>query len=134
MFVSVFGFGCLYVCPSVSFGRSVGVALVLIGVYQFVRGRATVGVWLTSVGALLAILGTFAPAMLRVPSRFWWRFAHVLGWVNSRVLLTLFFFLVLTPIGLIFRVIGRDPLSQRRSATTWLPYPERPPKHYEHMF
>ena len=117
-----------------SFGRSVGSVLVLIGVYQFARGRPTAGVWMTSVGALLAALGTFAPAALNVPSRVWWRVSHALGWVNSRVLLSVFFFAVLTPVGVIFRLIGRDPLSQKPDGTTWTPYPARPPKHYEHLF
>ena len=117
-----------------SFGRSVGTLLVLIGVYQFVRGRATAGFWMMGIGALLAILGTLAPTTLRAPSRLWWRVSHALGWVSSHVLLTLFFFLVLTPLGLIFRLIGRDPLSQRSGETTWSPYPERRPNHYDHMF
>ena len=117
-----------------AFGRSVGVVLALIGVYQFVRGRPAAGTSMTGIGALLAVLGTFAPAQLRVPSRLWWRFAHALGWVNSRVLLSLFFFLVLTPLGLVFRLMGRDPLSQRARETTWAPYPKRPRDHYEHLF
>jgi hypothetical protein len=116
------------------FGRSVGTVLFLIGVYQLWRGRSTAGVSFVTVGALLATLGTFAPASLRIPSRVWWKFSHALGWVNSRILLSLFFFLVLTPIGLVFRLMGRDPLSRRGHATTWSPYPARGRDHYEHMF
>jgi hypothetical protein len=118
-----------------SFGRSVGIALLLIGVYQLaVRGRATAGGVLAGMGALLAVLGTVAPATLDVPSRLWWRFSHALGWFNSRVLLTLFFFAVLTPLGLVFRLMGRDVLAQRTKGSTWLPYPQRTRDHYEHLF
>jgi len=64
------------------------------------------------------------------------RLAHVLGWVNSRVLLTALFFLVLTPMGLVLRLAGRDPLRlRRREGSGWSPYPPRfrDPKHYERM-
>jgi saxitoxin biosynthesis operon SxtJ-like protein len=116
-----------------AFGRSVGAVLVLIGSYQLYRGRSAAMVTLP-LGIALALAGTFAPALLRVPSRWWWRLSHALGWVNSRVLLSLFFFGVLTPVGLFFRSIGRDPLQRRKRATTWSAYGERPPNHYEHLF
>jgi hypothetical protein len=49
-----------------------------------------------------------------------------LGYVNARVILSIAFFLVLTPIGLIWRLIGRDPLVRKRSSWTgWTAYPER---------
>ncbi len=117
-----------------SFGRSVGLVLLLIGLFQLWRGRTLLGGVMLAVGVVLVVLGTFAPAALRVPSRLWWRFATALGWVNSRILLSLFFFLVLTPIGLVFRLTGRDPLSQRAKGTTWSPFPGRPRDHFEHMF
>ena len=117
-----------------AFGRSVGVVLFLIGLYQFWRGRSTAGVSFAAVGAVLMVLGTFAPAALRLPSKLWWKFSHVLGWVNSRIILSTFFFLVLTPIGLLFRLTGRDPLSQRGTGSTWSAYPARKRDHYERMF
>ena len=117
-----------------AFGRSVGTVLALIGVYQIVRGRTTAGAWFVTIGAVLAVLGTFAPSALARPSRWWWRFSHALGWVNSRVLLSVFFFAVLTPVGLVFRLFGRDPLSQRATPSTWSPYPQRPRNHYERLF
>ncbi len=107
----------------------------MIGVFQIViRGRISAGVWLAGVGTVLALLGTFTPSVLRIPSRWWWRLSHALGWINTRVLLSLFFFVVLTPIGLLFRLLGRDPLSQRAGSSTWSPYPSRPRGHFERMF
>lgn len=117
-----------------AFGRSVGGVLVILGVYQLARGRGIPGASLAAIGALLVLLGTLAPATLRVPSRLWWRFSGALGWVNSRVLLSLFYFVVLTPLGAVFRLTGRDALSQRPADTTWVPYPERRGDHYEHLF
>jgi hypothetical protein len=52
--------------------------------------------------------------------------AAVLGYVNARIILTIAFLLLLTPIGLIWRAIGRDPLTRkRRNFPGWSPYPAR---------
>ena len=44
----------------------------------------------------------------------------VLGYVNARVILTIAFALVLMPLGLIWRLIGRDPLANRRASVARL--------------
>ena len=118
------------------FGRSVGVVLTLIAAYQLVRGRRALGEVMGSLGVLLAVLGTFAPRALVLPSRYWWKFAHALGWFNSRVLLGLFYGCIITPLGMVWRATGRDPLTQRPASTTWVDYPagRRDAKHYEHIF
>lgn len=41
------------------------------------------------------------------------KFAHILGWVNTRIILTLVYFLVFTPVALIFKLIGKDPMNRR---------------------
>lgn len=40
----------------------------------------------------------------------WYKLAEGLGWFNSRVLLSLVFYLIVTPIALLFRLFGNDPL------------------------
>jgi hypothetical protein len=49
------------------------------------------------------------------------KFAHALGWVNSRVLLTILFYLVFAPYGFLSRLFGRDPLRRRNKSgdTYW---------------
>ena len=41
------------------------------------------------------------------------KFAHALGWVNTRILLFLFFYLVITPVAVAARLLGKDLLAQR---------------------
>ena len=63
--------------------------------------------------------------------------ALVLGYVNARVILTIAFALVLTPIGLFWRLIGKDPLArQRKNWAGWSPYPARyrDPDHFKRMY
>ena len=50
----------------------------------------------------------------------------VLGYVNARVILTVAFTIVFVPLGLLWRVTGRDPLAKRRdSFAGWTAYPAR---------
>lgn len=43
----------------------------------------------------------------------WFKLAEYLGWFNARVLLSLVYYLIVTPIGFIFRLAGNDPLLLR---------------------
>jgi hypothetical protein len=120
-----------------SFGLSVGTVLVLIAIALVWRGRVTRAEIIGGVGVVLVFFGYVRPAVLKIPSDAWWAFASVLGWINARVLLSLAFFLVLTPLGAIWRLTGRDPMSRRRSSYGgWNPYPERyrDGKHLDNMF
>jgi saxitoxin biosynthesis operon SxtJ-like protein len=119
-----------------SFGRGVGGFLVVASVYELWRGRTTLAIWLAVFGVVLLLLSAVAPKALSAPSRVWWRLAETLGWINMRLLLGAFFFLIITPAGLLFRMIGRDPLGRRSRGSTWTPYPERrrDTSHYEKMY
>jgi hypothetical protein len=120
-----------------SFGISVGGVLCVIAAVLWWRGHPLRAEALAAAGATLVLFGLFAPRALAGPSAVWWRFSRVLGHFNARVLLTVFFAIVLTPVGLVWRVAGRDPLRRRRGDSTgWLPYPDRyrDPHHYTRMF
>ena len=41
----------------------------------------------------------------------WWKIAHVLGWLNTRILLTVVFYVVLLPFAFLSRIFSKDPLS-----------------------
>lgn len=60
----------------------------------------------------------------RLLYRYWMKFAHVLGWINTRILLTLFYFVILTPFALLVSLFKRDLLDQSfkpNEPTYWLP-------------
>ncbi len=97
-------------------------------------GRAEI---MGGIGAVLLVLGLVAPALLKWPSRYWWKFSLALGRVMARFWLTLLFLVVLVPVNLIWRLIGRDPLNRKRDKWPgWSTYPERyrDRKHYDHMY
>ncbi len=119
-----------------SFGLSVGGVCLLLASWLWWRGSETTWTIFASIGAVLMGLGAMAPSLLRGANRIWWRFAQVLGWINSRIILGLFFALILTPVGIVMRVFGRNPLHALRGPTNWGVYPSRirSPRHYERMF
>ncbi|MDR7420272.1 MAG: SxtJ family membrane protein [Armatimonadota bacterium] len=122
-----------------SFGRGVGGVLLLVGVYLAWRGRAAAPAMVPVVaGALLVVLAQLAPRLLALPAALWMRLAHVLGWLSTRLVLGLVFFVVLTPIALVKRIGGYDPLDRRGPPrdSYWTPYPtrQRDPRTYERMF
>ena len=70
-------------------------------------------VWPWAVAAVLVAWALVWPAGLAPAHRAWMAAAHVLGWLNTRLILGLVFFVVLTPIGLVMRLAGRDPMHRR---------------------
>jgi hypothetical protein len=121
------------------FGLLVGGVLVAFGGWWIYRGRFSLfAVVVSGVGVLLALLGAAYPKSLVVPNRLWMGMAEGMGFVMTRVILGMVFFLVVTPIGLARRLFGGDPLNRRgaRTESYWKPYTERrsDPKHYEKMY
>ena len=119
-----------------SFGLSVGAVSVLAAAFLWWRSSTRTGLVLGIVGSTLMVLGAVAPRLLYWPSVVWWKLVHVLGYVNARVILTILFTVLLVPIGLFWRVTGKDPLGRRRTSAGWSPYPVRyrDPKHYSRMY
>jgi len=119
------------------FGLIVGGVFVLLGLWWLYRGKfATAAYVLSAAGSILVLCGLLFPRVLIVPRCLWMKLAEAMAYVSSRIILAIIFFLVMTPIGLVKRATGWDPL-QRRSATGdsfWQPYPDRDPRHYEKMY
>ena len=123
--------------PERSFGVSVGGVLIVIALVLWWRGRIGRAEILAGIGGVLLLLGLVQPRLLKWPSAAWWKFSRVLGYVNARILLTLMFSLLLVPVSLLWRLIGKDPLARRRDKFEgWTPYPARyrDRTHFERMF
>ena len=121
------------------FGLLVGGIFVLLGGWWLYRGKFITAARITlPLGTLLILFGLLWPRALVLPNRAWMLLAEGLSFVTTRIILGLVFFLVITPIGVVKRLSGWDPLSRRgpRSASYWKPYSERQrdPRHYEKMF
>ena len=110
------------------FGLLFGAICLVASAYLLYRGR---GAWpyMSGAGLLFLAGALFGIPVLRPIYRGWMAFAFVLGWINARVLLGLFFYLVLTPLGLLLRISGKDLLDEKidRSARSyWIRREPRP--------
>jgi hypothetical protein len=105
--------------------------LILPGAYGclqlFVRGNASGYIWI-GLGVALAAC-RLIPPLFRLIYHFWIGFSVVLGYFVSRILLTVIFFLVLMPTGLIMRLVGKDPMERQRdpeAGSYWIPRTQEP--------
>ncbi len=93
-----------------SFGLTIGGIFGLIGFWPLiVRGQA-LRWWALFLAACLLIPAVVFPRSLFWVHKGWMQVGHVLGWVNTRLILGAVFYLVMTPFGLIRRWLGKDPM------------------------
>ena len=96
------------------FGLVIAIALGVIGIFVYVKfANFDVVGWLWGIGLLFLILGFILPSVLRPVYRIWMLLAYFIGGIVSRVILTVLFYVVLTPTGLVLRLFGKDVLDQK---------------------
>jgi len=66
--------------------------------------------WLVGLALVLLSVGLVAPRALAPLQKVWMKLAAVLGFVNQRILLTILFGLLITPIALLLRLLGKQPI------------------------
>jgi hypothetical protein len=122
----------------VRFGRTMAIALAVLGALIFFFGsHPERGYWLAGVGVLFFLFSWLAPEWLKAVHKGWMTLAFALGWIMSRVLLTVFFFVAIMPVGLILRLVGKDPLAIRAEKDSyWIRRQSetREPRDYERLF
>jgi hypothetical protein len=84
--------------------------------------------WSMKVAAVLAGMALILPASLGPVYKIWMLFAEALGWVNTRIILSVIFFLLFFPVGMIMRLFN-DPMRRKldKSADSYR-IPSSPPK------
>jgi hypothetical protein len=120
------------------FGVTTGLAFLALAGASWMRGHVYPPRVLAVLGATLLLGGVVAPALLVPVERVWMRGALVLARVNMRVVLTVVFYAMLTPIGVVRRWFA-DPLNRafdHDGATQWRERPREPAdlEHYERQF
>lgn len=104
------------------FGVTVGAGFIFLGVLLLLQHRSSY-VAFCGVGALLTAFGVIWPRALKHVYIAWMALAFTLGFVMSNMILTLFFFLFVTPIGLLARLFQKDFLARKwdkRAASYWI--------------
>lgn len=116
----------------------VAFVLFLIALWNIYKGRVTLAAVFAGVSGVLVVIGLFVPLAARGFHRFWMGIAGVLGYVNSRILLSLLYYGLLTPVGLVRRLMGRDPMRRRGPAeqSYWVKreYTRQTKEQFERLF
>ena len=120
-----------------SFGLMVGSIFALIGVWPAVWRGQPLRLWSLILGGVLMASALVWPRSLTRVYRLWMTVGEALGWINTRIILGVLFYLVFTPLGWCMRLRGKDPMRR-----TLAPEAEsyrvvrqpRPSSHMQHQF
>ena len=120
------------------FGLTIGIFLLVIAGFLFWKQRPSFP-YFAYIGGGFALLGLTAPIILKPIYKVWMSFAVVMGFVMTRVILTVLYFGMFTPIALLTKLLGKDLLDQRldkNAASYWVQRPATTfvPKSAENMF
>lgn len=96
-----------------NFGLLVGGVFLIIGVWPLIWHGSEMRLWAVMVGGFLSVLGAVSPSVLQPIHKGWMLIGHVMGWINTRIILGFFFYAILTPMGLLARLVRKDFLYLR---------------------
>jgi len=120
------------------FGVTMAAILIVIGDIALWRERPT-AIYLLGLGAALGALGLFKPDVLKPLQKAWMGLGVVLGFFVSRIIMAVLFYLIITPVGFIMKLFGKDILDQRidkNKTSYWheLPVVHKPKESYENQY
>ena len=100
--------------PKIGSNRSFGIVFfivfILIALYPLLNDQE-IRLWALIISAVFLILGLLKSKLLTPLNKLWFRFGIFLGKIISPIIMGFIFFLVVTPIGLIMRLLGKDVLN-----------------------
>ena len=121
------------------FGLMVGGVFLVLGLIFLLRHKSHYP-WFLIPGCVLVAGGLILPHALKYVYIAWMSLAIVLGFIVSNVILTLFFFIVITPVAFVAKIAGKDFLRlklDRSASTYWMTRKssaERTRREYERQF
>ena len=96
------------------FGITTGIIVaVLFGVFFPWLLEAGFVLWPWVLCGLLALMGLVAPMSLRPVYKIWMRFGLMMSRFTTPLIMGLVFFLVITPVALVMKIMGRDPMKRK---------------------
>lgn len=89
-----------------------GLFLVFGGAIPYLR-HGTIPTWPCAIATALLTMAAVWPRGLEPVHRFWLKLGHVLGFVNTRIILGVFYAVVIIPVGLLRRALGYDRMNRK---------------------
>ncbi len=97
-----------------NFGITFSIFFLIITFYIFIN-HEKLNLWILSMSVIFLILGITNSNLLLPANKIWFKFGIFLGKIISPLVMGIIFFLVITPIGLILRIFGKDVLKLKFS-------------------
>jgi len=98
-----------------SFGITIGIAFIAISGVLLLKHKDSL--LLAGISVLFFLISFVAPVFLNPFYIFWMKLAFVLYWINTRLILSLMFYFIFTPVGLILKLLRKDLLDRRIDKT-----------------
>ena len=121
-----------------SFGLLVGGIFILISIWFYFKiSNYTTAYILFILGTILLLAGLAIPLLLKVPYKIWMGLSFAIGWVVSRILITSLYFIVVTPLGLIAKLVGKKFLDRDyndKKDSYWILKPDNKKIDYRKMY
>ncbi|WP_440927573.1 SxtJ family membrane protein [Candidatus Pelagibacter sp.] len=93
-----------------SFGVVFFIVFLLIAIYPLIN-QGELRIWSLVISSLFLLLGLLNSKILTPLNKLWFKFGLFLGKIISPIIMGVIFFLVVTPIGLLMRLFGKDVLN-----------------------
>jgi len=106
------------------FGLTVGAAFLVFAGIAWWRGHPTISMVLGTLGGVLLLAGLLIPTTLGPVERGWMALAHAISKVTTPIVMGVMYLIVLTPVGLMRRTLGSNPLEHRAGGAGF--WKERP--------
>jgi|WetSurMetagenome_2_1015567.scaffolds.fasta_scaffold90461_2 hypothetical protein len=89
-----------------NFALTIGIVLILISLIFLIKSKFNLLLFV--IGALIIVLGFTIPKLLLPIQKLWMILAVLLGWLSTRIILGLLFYLVMTPIKYVSKLFGKN--------------------------
>ena len=119
------------------FGLIVGGIFAVIGLWPVVFRAEGPRLWALALALALVVPALVVPRSLTHPYRIWMAAGEALGWINTRVILSVIFYGLVTPMGIVRRCFGRNPMRrgfEPELDTYRVSKPSRPATHMTRQF
>ena len=96
-----------------TFGIALSILLGIIGLIHLLKGNAPQNFWFWGAAGVVFLATLSVPILIKPIYRVAIFIAHILGWINTRIILGLIYYLLFTPIAIIMKILGRDALNRK---------------------
>ena len=105
-----------------NFGLVFFFVFLIVSIWPIISGES-IRIWSVAISLVFLILGLMNSKVLTPLNKLWFKFGIILGAIVAPVIMSIIFFLAITPIGLLMKILGKDLLNKKinkKKNTYWI--------------